>query len=168
MNMEHAKAVKAGVTAILATLTACWGWFGWLCIALAVCMATDYISGTWAAKKTKTWSSQVAREGLWHKLSIVISVLAAGILDIVLGTIVNNIPGLQLPFTYTVLFAPIVVLWYILTEIGSILENAGELGGPQPPWFKKAVDALKDTVDDKMNTGDGSTYDNDNGPYMDS
>lgn len=144
---EHINHLKLAVTACCAALTTLWGWFGWLCLALAACMALDYITGTLAAKATGTWSSAVARSGLWHKLAIIVAVLAACILDAVVGSVVNNIPGITLPWSYTVIFAPLVVVWYILTELGSILENSGKLGGPQPKWFQAAVRALTGAVD---------------------
>lgn len=139
--------IKVAVAAILASCTALFGWFGWLCIVLLACMVLDYVTGTAVAKKTGTWSSKVARDGRWHKVSIVVAVTAGLILDLVLGIVLNNIPMLELPFEYTVAFAPVIVVWYILTELGSILENSGELGGPQPAWFKRAIAALKDQVD---------------------
>lgn len=159
MHEQHFTQVKMALGAVLAFLTAVLGWYGWLCLLLALCMALDYITGTAAAKKTGTWSSKVARDGLWHKVAIVAGVAAASILDIVLGLILNNIPVLELPFTYSVAFGPVVVVWYMLTELGSILENSGELGGPQPAWFKKAIAALKDQVDDSMGGGQGDEND---------
>lgn len=163
MNNEHIDGLKVAIMAILAFLTTLWGWFGWLCIALLVCMVLDYATGTAAAKKTGTWSSAVARDGLWHKVAIVVSVIAGLILDLVLGIVLNNIPMVELPFTYTVAFGPVIVVWYILTELGSILENSGELGGPQPAWFKKAIAALKDKVDDSMGNDEPNKDDMDVG-----
>ena len=55
-----------------------------------------------------------------------------------------------LPFTYTVFLCPLVVGWYLLTEVGSIIENAGAMGAPLPQWLKKAVAALRDQVDGKL------------------
>lgn len=153
--MEHINGFKAAVAAVVAALTALWGWFGWFVLILAFCMALDYLTGTAVAKKLGIWSSKIAREGLWHKLAIVVAVIVAGILDLVVGMIVNNIPSITLPFAYTVIFAPLVVAWYIITELGSILENSGKLGGPQPEWFKRAIAALKSDVDkaaDKLGT----------------
>lgn len=54
---------------------------------------------------------------------------------------------MTLPFEYGVLFGPLVVAWYVITELGSILENAGKLGAPLPAWFKKAIGALQGSVD---------------------
>lgn len=153
--VEKVNGIKAALAAIVGALTALWGWFGWFCIILAGCMALDYATGTAAAKKAGTWSSKAAREGLWHKLAIVVAVIVAGLLDIVIGIILAHIPGVTLPFDYSVLFAPLVVAWYVLTELGSVLENAGKLGAPQPEWFKKAVSALQNGIDHAGEKMDG-------------
>lgn len=144
--MDGVKTLKAFLSAGAALLTALWGWFGWLVAAWVVCMLLDYLTGTAAALKTGTWSSRIAREGLWHKAGCAAAVLIAGILDLVLGQLLGTVPH-ALPFTYTVFLCPMTVVWYILTEAGSILENAGELGAPLPEWLKKAVAALRDKVD---------------------
>lgn len=145
--LEHINGFKAAVAVVVGALTALWGWFGWFCIALAACMALDYITGTLAAKKAGEWSSEAAREGCWHKLAILVAVAVACILDFLIRMILANIPTITLPFEYSVLFSPLVVAWYIITELGSILENAGKLGAPQPKWFKRAISALQSSVD---------------------
>ena len=154
---ENINGFKAAVTAFLASLTALWGWFGWLVWAWVGCMALDYITGSAAAMKARDWSSQTAREGLWHKGGCIAVVLIAGVLDLGIGVIVANLPGLTMPISYSVLVCPLVLVWYILTEVGSIIENAGKMGAPIPPWLRKAVSALKSGVDktgDKLG-GDG-------------
>lgn len=35
--------------------------------------------------------------------------------------------------------APLVFVWYILTELGSILENAVKMGVPIPEWLMKLL-----------------------------
>lgn len=146
--MDKVNHIKGAVSALLALLTALWGWFGWLVIAWVACMVLDWVTGSAAAIKAGEWSSKVAREGCWHKLGSIVAVILSGILDLVMGTILANLPGLQLPITYTVLLCPLVLVWYILTEAGSIAENAGRLGAPIPGWLRKAIAALKDKVDD--------------------
>ena len=47
---------------------------------LVIFMAIDYITGYSAAAKNGEWSSQIAREGLWHKAGCIFAVLVAGIL----------------------------------------------------------------------------------------
>lgn len=142
----HLNGFKLFVSGVLTALTAFWGWFGWLVIAWIVAMILDYITGTCAALKKGTWSSKVAREGVWHKLGAIVAVLVAGLLDLVLGQLIGSVP-LELPFTYTVLLCPMVLVWYILTEAGSMVENAGELGANIPPWLRKAIAAFRDKVD---------------------
>lgn len=145
--MENVTKFKAALAAVLAAMTALWGWFGWLVLAWVACMAIDYITGYSAAAKNGEWSSDIAREGLWHKAGCIFAVLVAGILDAVLGYILGNIQGLALPFTYTVLVCPLVVTWYLLMELGSILENVGKMGAPLPQFLKKMIAVLKATVD---------------------
>ena len=36
------------------------------------------------------------------------------------------------------------IVWYILTEAGSIIENAGALGAKIPGFLRKAIEALND------------------------
>lgn len=144
--MEHVNHFKAAVTAALALLTALWGWFGWLVIAWVAAMGLDYATGTAAAWRTGQWSSEAARDGLWHKGGSIATVLTAGLLDLVVGLLLDNL-GQALPIKYTVLLCPLAIVWYLLTEAGSIVENAGELGADIPPWLRKAIAALRDTVD---------------------
>lgn len=146
--MDGINAFKAAVSAVVAALTALWGWFGWLVIGWIVCMAIDYATGSAAALRAGTWSSQEARDGIWHKVGCAMAVLAAGVLDLVIGLLMDNVPGIALPFEYKVFFCALVVVWYILTELGSIIENAGALGAPVPGWLKSAIAALQDRVDE--------------------
>lgn len=145
--MDNVNHVKAVLSATLAILTALWGWCGWLVLVWILAMALDYISGTAKAKKQGVWSSSVAREGLWHKTGEIISVLVALLLDVAIGVILPNIPGLSVEIKYNFLLCPLVTIWYIITEAGSIVENVGEMGAPVPGWLRKAISVLKDTVD---------------------
>ena len=145
--MEHINSFKAALAALCAALTALWGWFGWVVVAWIGFMLIDYATGSAAALRTGEWSSKAARDGIWHKLGSVAAVIVAGILDVVIGHLLGNVPGVELPFTYTVLLCPLVVIWYILTEAGSIIENAGALGAPIPAWLTKMIAALESKVD---------------------
>lgn len=158
MTTQHATEIKAGITAFFAFLTALWGWFGWVVVVWIALLALDWITGSAAAIKSGTWSSKRAREGAWHKLGSIIAVLVACLLDVLFGLLLDNVP-LEMPFTYTVLLCPLVIIWYILTEAGSIVENAGTLGAPIPPWLKKAIAAFKDKLDEN---GNSSVYDSHN------
>lgn len=138
--------LKGAVSAALAVLTALWGWFGWLVVSWVVFMALDIFTGMAAAAKKGVWSSRAAWEGLWRKAGCVAAVTAAGLLDLVVMEILSKLT-IDLPFTYTVFLCPMVVVWYILTEAGSVIENAGALGAPIPQWLRKAIGAFRDQVD---------------------
>lgn len=145
--METINSIKITISAICAALTALWGWFGWVVVAWIVFMLIDYATGSAAALRAGEWSSKTARDGIWHKLGSVVAVIVAAILDTVIGHLLAHVPGVELPFAYTVLLCPLVVIWYILTEAGSIIENAGALGAPIPAWLTKMIAALESKVD---------------------
>ena len=125
-------------------LTATWGWVGWLIFGLMLCMGLDYLTGSAAALRTGKWSSSAARDGIWHKVGTIAIVSVCYIMDGILRVVAAS--G-SLPMDYTVFFGPMVTVWCLLTEVGSIVENAGKLGAPIPPWLAKAVEAIKDQVD---------------------
>ena len=133
--------LTAGITALMGLL----GWQGVLLLAWVVLMLADYISGTWAAKRLGNWSSAAARDGVMHKGGMVLVVLAAGLTDLVLGAAWEHLGILEFEWPYLVL--ALVLMWYCLTEIGSILENAGKMGAPVPEWFAAALDAGLHIVD---------------------
>jgi toxin secretion/phage lysis holin len=143
---DKATQIKAALTAVLVFLTALWGWVGWAIIIWITCVVLDYISGTAAARRSGEWSSEIARDGLWHKLGEIFAVLVSALCDIAIGVLLKT-ASVQLPFDYTTLVTPIVLLWYIITELGSILENAGKLGAPLPKWLKRMLKQYKNALD---------------------
>lgn len=145
--MDRVTEMKAAIAACVAVLTALWGWFGWVVVLYVVCMIGDYLIGTAAAMHKGEWTSQAARDGIWHKFGSIVVVLVSGAADLLLGMIIDHIPGITLPFEYTVLICPVVVIWYILTEMGSIIENAVALGAPCPSWLGVILDKTLDVVD---------------------
>ena len=146
-KLTNVNAFKVSIVGIFAGISAALGWFGWMVVAFIVCMAVDWGTGSLAACKKGEWESKVAREGIWHKTGSIIDVLVTLILDAVIGNVINNIPNIEIPFSYTVLLSPVVIVWYILTELGSIIENAGKMGAPVPGFLKKAIALFKGTVD---------------------
>lgn len=115
------------------------GWMGWLVVLYAVSAMMDYVTGTALAIKEKTWSSSKARQGLWHKGGSIIMIGVSVLTDILLGLTINHMPGLKLPFEYDMLLTPIVLCWFIISELGSILENAAQMGAPVPPVLKNVL-----------------------------
>lgn len=151
--MDKLDTFKAAIVAIFAGISSLLGWFGWLLVIFVACLTADWGTGTMVACKNGEWSSKTNREGIWHKFGSIVAVLVTAVLDIVIGMVVNNIPSITLPFEYTVLLCPIVLVWYIVGELGSIVENAGNMGAPIPNFLKKIIAVFKNTVDaagDKM------------------
>lgn len=132
--------LTAGITAVMGIL----GWQGVLLLGWVLLMLIDYISGSLAAKRLGNWSSKVARDGVMHKGGMMLVVLAAGLTDLVLSVAWDR---LGMPWNWHWLVLSLVLIWYCLTEAGSILENVGKMGAPIPGWFAAALDAGLHIVD---------------------
>lgn len=133
------KITSIGAFGLIAALH---GWLGWLVVLYGVAMAADWLTGSALAIKEKKWNSSKARQGLWHKCGSIITVGVSALTDILLGLIINNVPGVQLPFTYNTLLCPVVIVWYIVSELGSILENAAGMGAPVPKFLKVILEKV--------------------------
>lgn len=140
--------IKALITAVLAALTALWGWLGWAVLIFAICMLADYITGSWAARAKGEWSSAIARQGLWHKLGEIVALLVAALCDIAIKVILNSAAAPLIgDMEYRSYLSMIVAIWYIFTELGSIIENAAKLGAPIPGWLAKGIALLRNRAD---------------------
>lgn len=147
MASDHVFRWKAAMTAFLGTLTALWGWFGWLVVVWAALMLADWLIGSAVAVKDGKWSSARMRAGAWHKGGEIIIVCVALIADWLIGTLLGNLPGVELPFAYSVLLGPLVIVWYVTGELGSLAEHAVAMGAPVPGWLPKVLEAGKEAVD---------------------
>lgn len=151
---EKAIEIKAALAAVIAFFTDLWGWMGWAVIVWMACIVLDYATGSWAARSAGEWSSAVARAGLWHKLGEIVAVLVAALCDIALGVLIGE-AGIDLGIDTSTFLTPIVLLWYIITELGSIIENAGKLGAPVPAWLKKGLEQYREKLEhDKDKNGE--------------
>ncbi len=159
MEFDWMLAVKAAITAALGAFSAFWGWLGWLIAAWVVLMALDYITGTAAAMKNGEWASHTAREGIWHKMGEVVVVIIAAFADGLLSIIMEQLPMVEIALPEIGLLLPLVLVWYAITELGSIAENAQRMGAPIPAWLIKLMANGKEAVDaagDKL-TGGGDS-----------
>jgi len=141
---------KVSITACISGLSAALGWRGIVAVVWVIAMAMDYVSGTLAACKAGEWSSATAREGLWHKGAMILVVAVAGIADLIMDVICNNIP---IGFTWPEIVLPLVLAWYIVTELGSVLENAVKMGASVPSWLTHLLKASLQAIE---NTGDNA------------
>lgn len=129
---------KAALVVAISTMGELLGWKGILMVAWVAAMAMDYLSGTMAACKEGKWSSAVARHGLWHKGGMILVVAVSGMADIVMMILCDHIP---VTISWPGLILPLVLGWYLLTELGSVLENAVRLGANVPQWLVKLLEA---------------------------
>ncbi|MFV0414431.1 MAG: phage holin family protein, partial [Oscillospiraceae bacterium] len=130
--------VKAAIVTAAAGFTAAFGWLGWLVLAWVLCMAIDWITGSLSAAKGGEWNSKRAREGAFHKAGMIAVVLVAALADFVITVVIDFLP-VTLPFAFTGFILPLVLVWLIVTELGSILENAVTMGAPCPDFLKKIL-----------------------------
>ncbi|MCA1319984.1 phage holin family protein [Bacillus tianshenii] len=88
----------------------------------------DYITGVFAAIVEKKLSSRVGFKGIAQKVFIFALVSIAHVLDIILSTTIIK---------------DITILFYLVNEFISIMENAHRIGVPIPDILKRMIDTVK-------------------------
>lgn len=137
--------IKGAIAAVAGMYSAAFGVVGCLALVWVACMAVDYISGSAAACKNGEWSSKVAREGIYHKGGMLLVVVVAAITDAAVRMAVESIPSIGI--NYSAVILPVVLVWYIFTELGSIVENAAAMGANVPEKLVKLLAAGKAAVE---------------------
>ena len=133
---------------IAAALAALGAYLRQLAAPLAVLIAVmilDYISGISAAWKTKTLDSRIGLVGIIKKVCYLLIVAVGMVLDYLIHMLGGEF-GLNLEGTYFV--GLVVIIWLIINECISILENTAEMGVPQPPFIQKLLERLKRHTED--------------------
>lgn len=143
---EHILEWKAAVAALLTAIATLIGWKGILILAWVILMMLDYLTGTLAAVMAGEWCSRTAREGAWHKGGAIIVIIVSAVADGIMLVICGNIPMLNI--TWPGVLLPIIVAWYIITELGSILENAIKMGANPPTWLSRILAVSVKAVED--------------------
>lgn len=143
--------IKIFITGLCAAFSAAFGWMGWMLLAWVACMALDWITGSVAACKRGEWSSAVAREGIFHKAGMICVVVISAISDGVLCIVMEFIPALA-GIHYTTVILPVVLVWYIFTELGSVAENAAAMGANVPKFLVRILAATKQAAEDSVPT----------------
>lgn len=151
-NITLSQAAAAG---LLAAAGVAWSKLGWLIVLWAACAALDFLTGCLAALRNGEWNSRAAREGIWHKAGMIVIVLVAILFDLALRQIIA-VTGIQAPFD-GVLATPLVLSWYVVAELGSILENAVKMGAQNVPgWLKNRLAVMSGALDTAAATDEGS------------
>ena len=136
-------AIKAAIGVAITAISAFLGWRGVLAVVWVIAMLLDFGTGTAAAIVSGNWSSKVARMGIWHKAGMFAVVIVAALADLGLGVLCATI---ELGMSWPGMVMPLVLAWYIITELGSILENAVAMGAPVPAWLTRMLKASLSAV----------------------
>lgn len=119
--------VITGITGgLIASLFGAWDKILW---ALIVVMVLDYISGLIKAVYTKTLSSEVGFKGLLKKITILIIVALANVIQVITGG--------------NVVIREIVIMFYIANEGISVLENIAVIYPNMPEKLKNILLQLR-------------------------
>ena len=130
------------------------GWLGYflggmdgLMIALIVFMVLDYITGMAKAWQAGELSSRVGIGGILKKVGYLVIVAVACVLD---WLVRYGADQMGLDWRLDFLIASIVVIWLVINELISILENVAALGAPVPGFLQSLIKRLKVSVEDKV------------------
>lgn len=118
--------IAGAVGGFIASLFGAWDTILW---ALVVVMVFDYVTGIIKAVYTKTMSSKAGFKGLLKKVSILIIVGLANVIQVVTG---GNVP-----------LREVVIVFYIANEGISILENLSEILPNMPQALKDMLSQLR-------------------------
>ena len=118
-------------------------------IILILVLVGDYITGLIKAWITKSINSRTGIIGIVKKLCYLIVVSCAMCADWVISNALDYAGvDYKLPFA----FAFVVIIWLIINELISMLENLSVIGVPMPDFLCKIVKKLKITVEHQGET----------------
>lgn len=110
-----------------------------LAVLIAV-MVLDYISGISAAYVNRELDSRIGIMGIIKKVGYLLIVAVGMVLDYLIQMLGGEF-GLSMEGTYFV--GLIVIIWLIINECISILENTAATGAPVPPFVGELLNRLK-------------------------
>ena len=115
-------------------------------IVLIAVMLVDYGTGMLNAWLKNELNSRVGILGIIKKIAYFALIVVGMAVDYILNSAFVKINA---GFTIGDCIGIIVVVWLIINEIISILENLSAIGIPLPKFLQKIVSHLKETVEDK-------------------
>lgn len=154
MKREHFYYIHGFASVIIAWLADKLGiLFPMLCVFVFM-MIVDQFSGMLASKKeaidnpndpTLGWCSKKWNAGIYKKCGYIFVVGVSIVVDYM---IMKTSAYIGFEFPARTLFGLLTVVWFILNELLSILENAGRLGAPLPDYLKNVLVVLKNKVEE--------------------
>ena len=120
-------------------------------LVLVAVMLLDYATGMAKAYSAGQLSSRIGIRGILKKLGYLVIVAVAGVVDWLIRYGLDSV-GVEIKVEF--LIALIVIVWLVINELISILENVAALGGPVPGFLQKLIGRLKSSVEQR--TGEES------------
>ena len=120
-------------------------------VVLVAVMVIDYISGMTSAKRTGELSSRLGVMGILKKVGYLALVAVGMVVDYLITSALVHV-GVHIQINYC--FAMIIIIWLIVNELISILENLGEIGVPIPDFLRKSIKKIKNSVENKAGEDD--------------
>ena len=146
---------ETSVMAILAAaLGALCSYASALVVPLAVLVAVmlaDYVSGMAKAWSAGKLCSKTGLRGILKKLGYLVLVGVAGVVDWLVRYGLTQV-GVEVSFQF--LMAAMVIVWLIINELISVLENLAAIGVPGFPRLNRLLSRLKSTVNEKEDEHD--------------
>jgi len=118
-------------------------------IILVAVMVLDYITGMAKAWQAGELSSRVGIRGILKKLGYLVIVAVAGMLD---WLIRYGAAALGWEWAPEFLVSSVVIVWLIINELLSILENVEAIGVPVPAFLRKLLGRLQVSTEAKADT----------------
>lgn len=115
-------------------------------IVLAVVMGIDYLTGVMRARMHRQLCSKIGVLGIFKKLAYLCAVAVAIVIDWVIQHAAGR-AGIDLGSFFA--FGLLVMIWLILNECISILENISDIGVPLPAFLMVMIEKLKKTTEAK-------------------
>lgn len=118
-------------------------------------MILDYISGMLASRAEALkhpdnpkygWSSKKSIMGIYKKIGYITTIIVAICSDYV---IFNLLEEIGIPHNIKTIFGLLIIIWFIINELLSILENAKRMGVKLPKFIVNALTSIKDDIDNK-------------------
>lgn len=138
--------IKAIITAAFAGLCSYFGALVAPLIILLIVMVIDYATGMTKAWYTATLSSRIGVKGIIKKVGYLVIVAVAMVADWVFK---SGLVSLGINWHIDFLLSLVTIIWLIINECISILENVAAIGTPVPAFVGKIFGKLKNTVEEK-------------------
>lgn len=141
--------VQAIITAIVAGVSVYFGVVAIPILVLIAVMIVDYVTGLVGAYIARQLNSRIGIVGIIKKISYLGLVAVGMVTDYIIYSALAQL-GVSIELGYCV--GMVIVIWLIINELISILENLAEIGVPLPAFITKLIARLKNTVESKAST----------------